>query len=316
MPPGAPGPREDLLSLPPLFPQSGRPVNVTVNRAAAGSASGASALKGLVPAWCCDVAMSLFMKTIFISILCAGMLAAGSAFAQIGRFQPVPEWQSVKIDQTVEPVFPERLVQKGVIRGMVHLAINTDQTGKLVEWLVVGYTQPEFADEVVAAVKQWKFTPAELRGEKVGTTVELVFNFEAKGVVVSTSSASDILEAQFLRRIGEHYVYEPCSLRELDRIPTPIVTVAPAYPAELPKRGVKGQVAVDFYIDERGAVRVPAVSVNDDSVLTSLAVAALRQWRFEPPTRNGIPVLVKASQVFNFGGSTKPAHEPAPDPQE
>jgi outer membrane biosynthesis protein TonB len=48
-------------------------------------------------------------------------------------------------------------------------------------------------------------------------------------------------------------------------------------------------------------VRVPAVSINDDSVLTALAVAALRQWRFEPPTRNGSPVLVKASQVFNFG---------------
>ena len=63
-------------------------------------------------------------------------------------------------------------------------------------------------------------------------------------------------------------------------------------------------------------MRVPSVSVEDDSLLTSLAVAALRQWRFEPPTRNGNPVLVRASQVFNFGGSAKPAPAPAPAAQE
>ncbi len=274
-----------------------------------GSALGARALKGLIPGRCCGVAVASFMKVTFISILMGGLLAAGSAFAQFGRLQTVPEWQSLKIDQTVEPVFPPRLMQSGLTQGMVHLAINTDQEGKLTEWLVIGYTQPEFADSVVEAVKQWKFTPAELRGEPVGTTVELVIRFEAKGVVVSTSTLSDSLEAQTLRRWGARYIYSPCSLRDLDRIPTPIITVMPAYPTELADRGVKGRVTVDFYIDEKGLVRVPSVSVNDDPVLTAIAVAALRQWRFEPPTRNGTPVLVKASQVFNFGGPAKPKQD-------
>ncbi len=240
------------------------------------------------------------MKMTFIAALC-GLLLSGSVLAQIGRVHAPAEWQSLKIDQTVEPTFPQGLLQAGLTQGMVHLAINTDQTGKLVEWLVVGYTQKEFADAAVAAIKQWKFTPAELRGEPVGTTVELTFQFEAKGVVVSASSLSEVMESQTLRRMGAHYIYQPCSLRELDRIPTPMVTVAPAYPGELAERGVKGRVTVDFFIDETGAVRVPSVSIEDDSVLTSLAVSALRQWRFEPPTRNGRPVLVKASQVFSFG---------------
>jgi TonB family protein len=240
------------------------------------------------------------MKTIFISALC-GLLLSGSVLAQIGRVSAPPEWQSLKIDQTVEPTFPAGLLQAGLMQGMTRLAINTDPTGKLVEFLVVSYTRKEFADAAVAAVKQWKFTPAELRGEPVGTTIELTFQFEAKGVVVSTSMLSEVLEAQTLQRMGARYVYQPCSLRDLDRIPTPIVTVAPAYPGELADRGVKGRVTVDFFIDETGAVRVPSVSIKDDSVLTSLAVSALRQWRFEPPTRNGRPVLVKASQVFSFG---------------
>jgi hypothetical protein len=46
---------------------------------------------------------------------------------------------------------------------------------------------------------------------------------------------------------------------------------------------------------------MPAGSQKDDSQLIALAITALRQWRFEPPTRNGRPVLVAAIQVFNFG---------------
>jgi TonB family protein len=69
----------------------------------------------------------------------------------------------------------------------------------------------------------------------------------------------------------------------------------------LARKGVHGRVSVDFYIDETGVVRMPAVSPRDNIELTALSLEALRQWRFEPPTRNGKPVLVKASQVFSFG---------------
>jgi TonB family protein len=243
------------------------------------------------------------MKVYFISVVCCGLLLGGAAFAQFPRLQSTPEWQSLKIQQTVEPVFPPNLLRAGLTEGMAHLAINTDPAGKLVEWLVVSYTQREFADSAVAALKQWKFEPAQLQGEPVGTTIELIFHFEAKGVVVSTSTVSDVIEAHILRLMGTRYIYQPCSLRELDRIPTPIVTVAPQYSKELADHGVKGKVTVEFYIDETGTVRVPAVSVKDNGVLTALAVASLRQWRFEPPTCNGNPVLVKASQVFNFGSN-------------
>ena len=227
---------------------------------------------------------------------------AGTTFAQI--LQSQPEWQSLNIQQTVDPVFPYRLQELGVTNGEARVAINTDATGKLMECLVVGYTRPEFADEAVVVIKQWKFEPARLRGEPVGTTVELLFSYEARGVVVSTLNPIDSIEKRISQIIGEHYIYQPCSLRELDRIPTPVVTVKPYYPGELADKGVKGKVTVDFYIDETGTVRMPAVSMKDDVELTALAVVALRQWKFEPPTRNGRPVLVKASQVFYFGPSS------------
>jgi len=97
------------------------------------------------------------------------------------------------------------------------------------------------------------------------------------------------------------YVYKPCSLKDLDKIPTPVYTVSPAYPRELADKGVKGKVVINFFIDETGAARMPSGSVHDDDRLSALALAALRQWKFEPPTKNGKPVLVAAQQIFNFG---------------
>jgi len=220
---------------------------------------------------------------------------------------PPPEWKSLQIFQTVEPVFPFQLQQLSVTSGEARVVISVDSTGTLDEYLVVGYTMPEFADVAVRAIKQWKFEPARLRGEPVGATVELIFHFESQGTLVVSQTLVENMQARLIQLMAGAYVYKPCSMRDLDKIPTPIYTVSPVYPKELADRGVKGRVVIGFYIDETGAVRMPAGSLDDNSQLIALAIAALKQWRFEPPTRGGKPVLVAAQQVFNFGtgGSDK-----------
>ena len=60
---------------------------------------------------------------------------------------------------------------------------------------------------------------------------------------------------------------------------------------------------MDFLIDEEGRVRLPAVSraTNEaNEELAAAAVTAVTQWRFEPPTAKGKPVLVRAQQDFAF----------------
>jgi TonB family protein len=238
------------------------------------------------------------MRTLSALILGSELLLAGAAFGQMGM--EIPDWQSVKIVHTSDPVFPLPLSKMGITRGEARVVINTDADGKLIEWLVVGYSYPEFAREAVAAIKQWTYIPARLRGEPVGTTIEVFFDFEAKGVVVSTTGI-DALEVQWVTVFGANHIgYRPCSLRELDRIPTPLSAIAPRYSVDLARKGVTGKVTVDFYIDETGIVRVPSVSPRENSDLTAWSIEALRHWKFEPPTRNGKPVLVRASQVFNF----------------
>jgi TonB family protein len=207
--------------------------------------------------------------------------------------------QSLRIHQTTSIVFPYTLLNRGIVSGDARVALSVAPDGSLTDLLIVGYSHREFADATLQAVQKWRYEPMLLNGSPVATRVILDVNFEAQGVVLSINPGTD-LEAYVLAfRRGPHY--GPCALRELDGIPTPLETIAPAYPQDMALHGVKGSAVVDFYIDESGAVRMAAVTQADFWELGALAVAAVEQWKFAPPTRHGKPVLVRAQQRFVFG---------------
>lgn len=60
---------------------------------------------------------------------------------------------------------------------------------------------------------------------------------------------------------------------------------------------------VYFYVDETERVRMPAVAPETYPCLSFIATEAIRGWKFEPPTRDGWPVLAAAVQDFDFGAA-------------
>jgi len=242
------------------------------------------------------------MKTSPLHFIGIGVLLAGSLFAQSPS--QVAGWQSMKIQETVEPVFPPHLLLIGVNRGKARVAIDTDADGKLSEWLVLGYSHQAFADSAVTAIKEWKFEPGRLQGEAVGTIVELDFDFSVSGIVVSNPNISEATEALILRVQPDRFTSLACAARDLDRMPTLLFAQAPRYPVALEKRGLKGTVRIDFFIDGTGAVRLPSGLPDQDSELAALAIEAVRQWKFTPPTSRGMATLVKASEEFHFGSGS------------
>jgi TonB family protein len=133
-----------------------------------------------------------------------------------------------------------------------------------------------------------------------------MINFTATGVVVS-QTLSDTIERLY-GRIYESlnsYEYKLCTMRDIDNIPVPVFVIRPDYPPEIAAKNIAGEVSVAFFIDETGAIRMPAVTQSDSQILSDLAINALRQWKFEPPTRKGLPVLVKAVQLFKFVPGSK-----------
>ena len=83
--------------------------------------------------------------------------------------------------------------------------------------------------------------------------------------------------------------------------PKPVSSVQPAYPEACRKAGVEGKVMVTVVVGEKGDVMSAQVSEGSGNAeLDSAALAAVRQWKFEPGTREGKPVEAKVNVPVQF----------------
>ena len=212
-----------------------------------------------------------------------------------------------KISQRVHIAFPARPLSEGIIYGEVTLMMDVDRTGRLADVLVVTHTGRDFADSALDAVKQWRFTPARIAGEPVGSTITLTVEFQVNGVLayVKPPGAPRTEDA-----FGDRVVHRPFSIASLDRVPVALSRPGPIYPREWIGEGRTGTVNVEFFIDESGQVRFPRVVSGPDEFLGAAAVAAVKEWRFEPALHQGRPVLVRAQQAFYFRVETPAAKSP------
>jgi len=76
--------------------------------------------------------------------------------------------------------------------------------------------------------------------------------------------------------------------------------VIPAYPDELRRKGIAGRVELQVGIDEKGTVGGVRIVKPLHPYLDNAAVQALKQWRFEPVRRNGVPVPAVITLTVNF----------------
>jgi TonB family protein len=215
----------------------------------------------------------------------------------------VPDYVPVKVNQTQEAVYPPHMVDVGVKSGSASVAIAVDDAGRLTDYLVTAYSHPAFADSAVAALKKWTFEPAMFHGFPRNSKTDLTFRFQVEGVVVVTMTSLSYAEMLNLKLAPGSMAYRACSLSELDRIPNPTKIVNPVYQNKLAQSSRGGHVLVGFYIDELGHVRMPSVSRETNEAneeLAAIAVMAVEQWQFDPPTSRGRPVLVAAQQDIHF----------------
>jgi TonB family protein len=210
--------------------------------------------------------------------------------------------ESVKIEPTYVPFFNPVLLSRGITEGQVALVIDVSAEGQMTDWLVLGYTDREMVNYCVEALKDWTITPARVDGQPVPAQVGLTIKVTAEGVVIS-SSGQQIVDNTLRRLLGNPVKSQISSGRELDRVPARVSSVAPKYAEAAAKQGVRGKVQVHFYIDDKGAVRMPSVDAGAQPYLSDIAVNAVREWKFEPPTSRGKPVLVAASQEFDFSSA-------------
>ncbi len=244
------------------------------------------------------------MKSKFLLLFALVPLVTGLGFAQ--RAATAQDRPTVIFKTQVDPIFPRSLIDLGVTAGEARIAISIDTTGQVVDHLVVAYTHPDFAEAAVNAIKKWEFQPPQWHGENVSVQREMRFDFDAQGVVIRMD-VSSYVAMRAMSIFSGKYEYRPSSMQEIDRIPTPLSTPEPMYPQSLIDAKKGALAVIEFYIDEQGVVRMPSVVQTEDMDAAVSAVLAVKEWKFEPPTRNGRPVLVKVQQTFRYKAPEAPA---------
>lgn len=83
------------------------------------------------------------------------------------------------------------------------------------------------------------------------------------------------------------------------KAPVKIYDQRPTYPEEALRARVTGMVILEALIDTHGVVRSAKV-LRSIPLLDAAAVEAVTGWRYEPPTRDGVPVPVLMTVTVNF----------------
>lgn len=220
-------------------------------------------------------------------------LAAGVASAEV---------EVLKIVRAPKPEYPARAMAEGLGAGEVRVLLEVDEFGQVDDLLVVAHTHEVFASALTEAVKDWRFKPARLDGQPRRTIVQVEFGFRVgtEGMVFVDRKGPATNLARSSHPAGSRFVFEPCAAAELDNPLRPLARPAPAYPKALREGGTGGRVLVEFHVDPEGQPRFPHVVAPVHPVLDAAAIAAVKQWRFAPPRRNGQPAIVRVTQAFDF----------------
>ena len=89
------------------------------------------------------------------------------------------------------------------------------------------------------------------------------------------------------------------SMADLDQKPRVIYQPGPTL-SKATRRKSPGTVYIIFVVDQRGRVINPVVQKSTDPVFTKPALAAVKQWKFEPGKRNGKAVRFRMRVPITF----------------
>jgi TonB family protein len=207
--------------------------------------------------------------------------------------------RELKLTKYVEPIFPDMARLAGLGEGHVALAISRTPDGVPVDILVLKATDSLLAASAIEAVKEWRFQPSTDPADLVARTVRI--GFRLGGVVVYPFGKKHIDEV--LGAVNDLKLREPVKvprIQALAQTPKALTQTMPAYPSSLQKRAIEGEAKVRFYVDEQGHVRLPEVIEATTPEFGDAAIAAVSQWRYEPPLDGGRRIVASDHWAFQF----------------
>ena len=230
------------------------------------------------------------LATLFAYLLGAHLLGvAGSKPDRANEAEPVVaggDVQAPVLVSRVEPEYPKKAREAG-ITGTVVLDTVVSTEGRVTRVKVVK-SLPLLDHAAIEAIQQWRYKPATKDGRPVETSLSIAVSFPPAGGVAAPSQREEI---------GE--IYDVTG----DVTPPKLVTrVTPEYPKEAHRAKVGGRVILNAIIGVDGNIESVAVK-RSAPMFDEPAVAAVKQWKYEPATKGGRPVRVRFLIVVDFSNN-------------
>jgi periplasmic protein TonB len=90
------------------------------------------------------------------------------------------------------------------------------------------------------------------------------------------------------------------NLADLDEPPRATVRPLPAYPFEMRRSGLKGEVVVEFIVDTQGNVRDPFIVRSSHPGFEQAALDVVLKWKFKPGKKGGASQNTRVRQPLTF----------------
>lgn len=192
----------------------------------------------------------------------------------------------------LRPVYPfDLLAEDKPGEVLVEFTIDDDSGPKDVK--VLESTHKEFSLAAEAAVFQWQYSPAMLRGQTVAVRLRYRISFQPDEI--------DEGVRRMARNLRTGHNEGLTASQDLLEIPKVLRALQPRYPRELVRGNSRGRVNVIVVVTSAGEVRLPRIENAFDEVAGYIAATMINYWRFQPALdRNKTPVAVSLKVPFAF----------------
>ena len=208
-------------------------------------------------------------------------------------------------DNMVRPKYPKDALRNG-IEGKVELRAVIGPDGKTEDSTVLS-GDSEFSQSAMAAIRKWRFHP-ELRQQKpVETTYRIHVRFnamlrEANSDVEVESPPPEPPPVSSLTKLHRqnlapevHHMSEPGMVA-----PKQLYSPEPEFSEKASREKQQGNVGIDLVVGTDGLPHDAQIACSSAPDLNDNAIAAIKQWKFAPATKDGKPVPVEIFVEVSF----------------
>jgi len=231
------------------------------------------------------------------SLVAAIVLCGGTAFAQDGL--ALAEAQALKLVSYEAPSVPVLATD-----GSAVVAFTIRADGRVEDAVTLVASDRKLADPAREAVLRWRFERDPVFGRGRDAELDKVVRRELVEFVFKRDKVTGMNHREGAK------AWFPEDDRAAVRTVTSGELDTPLSRRSLPAEGdvgqplsrvtVAGNTSVSFVIDETGKVRVPIVETADSPELTAIALDVVARWLFDPPRKDGQPVLIEQRHMLTF----------------